>query len=192
MAHRLDLKLPRTAPAAYLSQTSDTGYLPIAIYTLVPLPEEELDEVTRVCQQDYDDDAEEAVRAAPEPHFISQPLRAVYDSHLQLGLQGEFDPTFFIVVTARDWKKEGLLLVTLINDDEPPAIESFMCEAESVSTSLLNLLVANLGFTDLRESFEVGVGYNNGQEVAEDDDNEKEGSPTDANGAERWKAQHIR
>ena len=159
MVRQIDLTLPRTAPATYLSRTSDTsgGYLPIAIYTLVPLPEEEMDEVIRVCQQDYDNNATEAVRAAPEPHFISQPLRAVHDSHLGLGLRGEFDPTLFIVVAARDWKKYGLLLVTLENDDEPPAIESFMCEAESVSTSLLNLLVANLGFTDLRESFEVGL-----------------------------------
>jgi hypothetical protein len=182
MAHKLDLTLPTTAPAAYLSQTAATGDLPIAVYTLLPLSEDELHEVARACEPDPDleEDEDAVVRTAPEPYFIAQPLRAVYDIHLQRSLQGDTDPTFFIVVVDEDWRKNGVLLVTLENDDEPPTIDSFMCEAECVGVTLLNLQVANMGWTDLRESFEVGVNHGENREGEDDDGEEKEELPTHA------------
>ncbi|KAF2874118.1 hypothetical protein BDV95DRAFT_322202 [Massariosphaeria phaeospora] len=192
----IGLTLPPTAPGSYLSQDLGRHSLPTLIYTLVALSEDELEEVNRACQphfdldEDEDEDEEgeegEAVRLAPEPLFVSQPLSDVYESHLQRVPDGEFDPIYFIVVVDKDWKKNGVLLVTLMTDDEPPGIDSFFCKPEEVGSAVVNLQIANTDWEECRESCEVGVGGEEEDDDEEDDeeDEEKEESkhelPTDA------------
>ncbi|KAH8724859.1 hypothetical protein GQ44DRAFT_707937 [Phaeosphaeriaceae sp. PMI808] len=181
MAHDFNLTLPPTAPAAYISQVQETCFLPTAVYTLIPLSEGEIHEVACACELESGLGDGEVVRPAPEPHFVSQPLGAVYNSHLQLGVQGEFDPFFFVVVVDNNWRESGVLLVTLENDDEPPTIDSFFCKPEGVSFTVQNLQIANSDWTECRELYEVRV-HTGGDEDEEGkaDKNETVESPTDA------------
>jgi len=167
MAHNLDLTLPPTASASYLSQNPGTDLLPAALYTLVILSEDELHEVACACEFDSGLEEGKVVRPAPEPHFVSQSLKAVYDSHLQLGAQGEFDPIFFVVVVEKNWKERGVLLVTLENDDEPPGIDSFFCRPEGAGSTVQNLQIANSDWTECREHYRVDLlpGKEEGEEV---------------------------
>jgi hypothetical protein len=151
MAQNLDLTLPATAPAAYLSQERETDNFTAALYTLVSLSDNELHDVARACETDAAVEEGDIVQLAPEPRFVSQSLRAIYDSHLELGAQGDFDPVHFIVVVDQDWKTSGVLLVTLENDDEPPAVSSFMCKPEGVGQAVQNLQIANMSWEDCEE-----------------------------------------
>jgi len=188
MAHNLDLTLPATAPADYLSRPRENDILPTALYTLISLTAEELTEVARACQhEELDFDEYAIVRPAPEPHFVSQPLRAVYDSHLQLGEQGEFDPVYFIVVVDKDWKENGVLLVTLENDDEPPAVDSFLCPVEDTGSIVQNLQIANTDWDECKDNYEIGGAGDDDdddddedEDEGEDDKEEQEELPTDA------------
>jgi hypothetical protein len=92
--------------------------------------------VARVCEFDSGVNEGEVVRPAPEPHLVSQPLTAVYDGHLQLGLQGTLDPIYFAIVVDRNWKESAVLLVTLENPYQPPVIGSFFCKPEGVGSTV--------------------------------------------------------
>jgi hypothetical protein len=179
MAQNLDLTLPATAPAAYLSQERETDNFTAALYTLVSLSDNELHDVARACETDAAVEEGDIVQLAPEPRFVSQSLRAIYDSHLELGAQGDFDPVHFIVVVDQDWKTSGVLLVTLENDDEPPAVSSFMCKPEGVGQAVQNLQIANMSWEDCEEMWEVG-GNEEADDETEEDEEEKKESPTDA------------
>ncbi|KAF2827257.1 hypothetical protein CC86DRAFT_208778 [Ophiobolus disseminans] len=172
MAHNFDLTLPPTAPANYLSRDHPREGEFAALYTLIPLSEAKLREIASACEPNYEKGEDDIVRVAPEPHFISQPLRAVYDSFLELDSIRQFDPYYFVVVVHEDWRKEGLLLVNIYNDDEPPAIDSFFCKAEDVGSIVLNLQIGNTDWYEAREGYEVGV--DNGEEDGDDDDEDKD------------------
>jgi hypothetical protein len=178
MAHNPDLTLPPTAPADYLSQQQESDTLPTVLYTLVPLSNDELHNVARTCELECELDEGEVIRPAPEPHFISQPLRAVYESHLRLGTQGEFEPFYFVVVVHQNWRENGLLLVTLYSDDDPPAIDSFFCKSEGVGITVQNLQIANSDWCEAREQNEIGL---SGEEDDDDDDDDE----TDADEEEK-------
>lgn len=185
MAQDLDLNLPPNAPATYTDEHQNSDSKPAALYTLVTLSDNGLHEVARVCESECLTDEGEAVRPAPEPHFVSEPLVAVYQSHLQLAGQGEFDPYYFIVVVDKDWKNNGVLLVTLYTDDEPPAIDSFLCKAEEAGSLVQNLQIANTDWEECRENYEIGVedesdGDDNDDEDAEEGDDDVVEPPTDA------------
>jgi hypothetical protein len=178
MAQQLDLSLPPTAPTAYLYQERETDMLPTPVYTLVPMSDDELRDVARACESACERDEGDVVRVAPEPRFVAQSLRAVYNSHLELGAQGELDPFYFIVVVDRDWKKSGVLLVTLYNDEEPPEVSSFLCKPEGVGQAVQNLQIANMNWEDCEESWAVGVDDENGSEDEDQDEEEaKKESP---------------
>jgi hypothetical protein len=183
MAQNIDLTLPATAPAAYLSQERETENFILPLYTLLPLSDDELRNIARACESDAANEDGDLVRLAPEPRFNSQSLRAVYDRHLELGVQGEFDPVHFAVVVDQDWKTSGVLLVTLEDDDEPPAVSSFMCKPEGVGLAVQNLQIANMSWEDCEEMWgivnEDGSGDEDDNEGDEDEE-KKDESPTDA------------
>ncbi|KAF2637636.1 hypothetical protein P280DRAFT_529932 [Massarina eburnea CBS 473.64] len=180
MPYNLDFTLPSTAPAEYLWRDGPE-LLTTALYTLVPLSDDELREVARKCESLCENDDEgEVVRPAPESRFVSQPLRAVYDTHIKLGVRGEFDPIYFIVVVHKNWKERGVLLVTLMTDDEPPLIDSFFCKPEDSGITVQNLQIGNSDWEESRESWEIAA-VDVEQEVESNaDDKDDVEFPTDA------------
>jgi hypothetical protein len=185
MAQNIDLTLPATAPAVYLSQERETDNFILPLYTLLPLSDDELRNIARACESDAANEEGDLVRLAPEPRINSQSLRAVYDRHLELGVQGEFDPVHFAVVVDQDWKTSGVLLVTLEDDDEPPAVSSFMCRPEGIGLAVQNLQIANMTWEDCEEMWGIvnddGSGDDDDDEDEDDEDEEKKDEfPTDA------------
>ncbi|CAI6331758.1 unnamed protein product [Periconia digitata] len=164
MTQKIDLSLPPAAPAAYISKYQrESNELLSALYTLVPLSEDELKEVAITCENECglgEDQAGNVVTPAPQPHHVSLPLRAVYESHMDKISHGEsgYNSFNFVVVVDQNWKENGVLLVTLYTQDDPPRIDSFMCPAAEVGLLLQNLWVANMGWEELKESYQIGAG----------------------------------
>lgn len=121
--------------------------LPAVLYTLVDLSDAELDELQRVCESQIPDvDPGANVRRPPESRFVGRSLRAVYDYHLELGSQRTFDPIYFVVATAKDWKRKGVLLVTLDDGDfDTPGCktDSFFIKPAESGLSFVNIQIGN-------------------------------------------------
>ena len=150
--------------------------LPIALYTIVELTDDELRELREACESKCEAEPDTSVRLAPRPKFVAEPLRAVFDYHLELGRAGVYDPTYFVAATSRDWRSEGVLVVTLDTDDELDCnVDSFRIRAGESGLSIINLQIGNSDWGEQKESY--GLGSNdhsddNDDDDGEDDDNE--------------------
>ncbi|KAH8682843.1 hypothetical protein BGZ60DRAFT_398814 [Tricladium varicosporioides] len=152
MAERSNLSLPEKAPVEqYHNGNFDS--CPAALYTIVDLSDNELQEINRVA--DEGSMSEDNIRLAPRSRFVGEPLRAVYDYHLELGKQNNYHPTLFIVAIDLDWKQKGVLLVTLDDDDFGCNVHSFRIKAEESGLSYVNLKIGNSGWGEERENYEI-------------------------------------
>lgn len=170
MATSPDLSLPPTAPVER-HRDEPMELLPAVLYTLVDLSDAELDELQRVCESQIPDvDLGANVRRPPESRFVGRSLRAVYDYHLELGSQRTFDPIYFVVATAKDWKRKGVLLVTLDDGDfDTPGCktDSFFIKPAESGLSFVNIQIGNSDWFEERECY----GTSPGSDGDGDDDN---------------------
>lgn len=102
---------------------------------------------------------------------MDRPLRDVFEYHLELGAEQIYDPIYFIVATVRDWKKEGVLLVTLDDDNLECKVDSFQIKAEASGLSVVNLQIANSSWDEEKECYALDSGGESG-----DDDNDDSGN----------------
>ena len=189
MSDELDLTLPATAPAS-IREGGHEDCLPTALYTLVNLTDPELEELQRVCESGSEQvNPDDSVRLPPQARFAGEPLRAVYDYHLQLGSESGLDPIYFIVATHKDWKKHGVLLVTLDDDELVRNVDSCRVEAKESGLLVENLQIANMDWDELKENFEIiprggndsGNDGDNDDGDDDDDDNDDDGNEDDKN-----------
>ncbi|PVI05776.1 hypothetical protein DM02DRAFT_724885 [Periconia macrospinosa] len=186
MAQNLDLNLPSVAPDDYISRYDTGNLLPAALYTLVDLPETELREAARICETEIygmkESDAGTSVRPAPQPRFVSQPLRDVYNTHIELAPREEYDPLYFIVITDGKWRETGVLLVGLYEPMEDGGdehgIQSLVCRAEAVGSIFVNLQIANTDWHEVKEQVEYE--WEEKRDNPSDDDTDRFEPPTGA------------
>ncbi|KAH9842593.1 uncharacterized protein C8Q71DRAFT_209705 [Rhodofomes roseus] len=176
MANIPDLSLPETAPSVARYRDQPSELLPAALYTLVDLPDDELRELQRICETgciDTGSSPGDSVRIAPQPHFVGQPLRAVFDSHLQLAdlHDNQYDPTYFIVAIEQNWRDRGVLLVALDDDDLECKVDSCRFKAEDSGLNVANLQISNMGWSELKENEPVDRSQSDA-----DDENEGDGA----------------
>lgn len=149
--------------------------LPIALYTIVELDDDELGKLREACESKCDQEPESAVRLAPRAKFAGEPLRAVFDYHLELGRAGAYDPTYFIAAIGRDWRSDGVLVVTLDTDDELDCnVDSFRIKAEDSGLSMINLQIANSSWAEEKENYGLGS-----EDQSSDDDDGDDGGDDD-------------
>src|ERR1700750_286056 len=103
-----DLTLPDHIPEMEQYHDQPENILPFAWYTLCELDDERLEDYRRRCATDCEDDM---VKIPPQPRFVGDPLQSVVDYHLQLGHDGDFDPTYFLVCVDAD--STSVVAVTL-------------------------------------------------------------------------------
>lgn len=132
---------------------------PAALYTLVDLPKDKLSELQRECESQTSVDGGKAISFPTRSRFIEAPLRAVFDHHIELGKQESFDPIIFILVTEVDWRKSGLLLVSLDAepDDEGCKTDKFRLKAEESGRVIVGIQFGNADWEEAKESYPLDV-----------------------------------
>ncbi|KAF4633289.1 hypothetical protein G7Y89_g4826 [Cudoniella acicularis] len=166
MSTEPDLTLPDTAPVSDHYDTNEDSK-PVALYTLVDLTENDFQELHRV--SDEGSMSEDNVRIAPRARFVGEPLRAVYDYHLELAKEGVYNTIYFIVAIDPDWRKNGVLLVTL-SEDCDCKVDSFRIKAQASGLSYVNLNIGNTSWEEEKECYEIGPGEGDKDSNAGDED----------------------
>ncbi|KAF5338229.1 hypothetical protein D9758_012864 [Tetrapyrgos nigripes] len=180
------------------SEAADTPTLveKVALYSFHPFTDTELATIAKACEKDgYDNGGnEDFIAAAPKPHFTDSDgkVESVIAYHRDLvksptdGPDGpvSYDPNYFIVVKSPQWKKEGVLVVTLNEfelkevPDDGEAVkrgwDAWMFTAKSSGLTILNLQIANMGWT----------------EYTTWDDDQPEGQEVDGRDGKTWYEMH--
>ena len=152
-----DLSLPTKAPSMAQYHHRPMTLHPAALYTLVDLSDGKLELLQRECPTgcfDTGDKTGNSVRPAPQARFVGQPLRAVFDYHLELGKQDEYEPRWFIATvdqTKEDWETKGGILVTLDDDDLACHVDQFRIAARDAGLSVVNLQIGNTSWYEEKE-----------------------------------------
>ena len=152
MTAGLDLTLPATARAAAQFRDVDDVFRAIALYSLVELSDEELEELRGVCESlSYANSAGDNVRLPPRRRFVGQPLRAILEYHLEMTLAGTFSGFCFIVATDKDWRNRGVLFVNLSPDASEYHADSLQLKAEYSGSAYANFAVSNMGWDEYKD-----------------------------------------
>lgn len=134
MTEQPDLSLPERVPEMERYHDAPMSLLPFALYTLCKLDNNKSESYRQMCATEIDDDQ---VRLPPRRNFHGESLRAIIRYHVELGRQGEFDATYFIVCAYGDCS--SVVLVTLDDDDiecKPDLLWVPMDQAGLLCTSL--------------------------------------------------------
>lgn len=183
----VDLTLPETVPEA-ARYHSGSSLAPIAVYSLCGLSDNDLEDLRATCESQCEDEPQSNVRLPPRSRFTGQPLRRIIEYHLQLGDSDDFDPRYFIVATNKDWKNNGVLLVTLDDDDLECHPDKFFCRAEDSGLYLINLQIANMDWDEIKESgMDAPANDSDDGDNGDDDDAQDRDEPRQGQGPETVK-----
>lgn len=178
----MDLSLPPRWPSEARFDAVES--LPSALYTLVDLTDEELHQVRQACEAACIEDGNvpnSSVRIATQPRFIGQPLRAVFDHHVEWRARDaplEFDPKMFAVVVDVEWQQKGILLVTLDDKEEGGGkVDSFFTDAEDAGRIIVNIQISNMGWDELKSTFGLEAGNEHDGDDGDDDDDNHNSEP---------------
>ncbi|KAI0452518.1 hypothetical protein F5B21DRAFT_483262 [Xylaria acuta] len=166
-----DLSLPAKAPSMARYHDEPMTLHPAALYTLVDLTDAEAEDLERECEAGCIDTGNErgtSVHLALQPRFVGQPLRAVFDYHLELGTQNTFEPRYFIAAVEEDWQTKGVILVTLDDDELDCNVDSFRIKAADAGLSVVNLQIGNSSWVEEKDGYEFHP--DNGDGSNDDDD----------------------
>lgn len=112
MREQPDLTLPERVPEMERYHDSPMQLLPFALYALCNLDKDRMEAYRQLCASGLENDT---VRLPSRWSFHGESLRAIVNSHVELGQRGEFDPTYFIVCAYAECST--VVLVTLDDDD---------------------------------------------------------------------------
>lgn len=174
--HQLDLTLPPTVPAvARYHQETSAGPSPAALYTLVDLSDDELQDLRSACESEYVDEANDNVRLAHRARFVSETLQAIVNYHLEHHDNDEYDPVMFIVAVSKDWKEDGVLLVTLDDDDQACKPDKIRVKAKRAGLAVANLQIANMDWEEFKAYDLDGDAQTDDEEGGDDEDSSDDG-----------------
>ncbi|KZV93818.1 hypothetical protein EXIGLDRAFT_716675 [Exidia glandulosa HHB12029] len=163
-----DLSLPPSVPGVERYQHTPMNLNPSALYTLIDLSDDELQNLQRVCEEECEGDALSDVLLAPQSRFVGSALRDVIEYHLTLG-DATYDPVHFIVAVERDWRSRGVLLVTLDDDDCVCKPDSFRIQPSLSGIVLVNIRIGNVSWEEEKEGYAI-----DGQDDGGDDDDKRQ------------------
>ena len=164
----------------------------IAVYAFHPFSDEELAEIAKACEEDGFENGgnEDFIKPAPQPRFLDEDatVENVVRYHRALVKTKRYrnfcDKSYLIIAKSPDWKKEGVLLVTLnkydlldIPDDGVAfqrGWDSWMFTAQSSGLNVLNLQIANMSWLDF-------TGW---------DETQPEGQEVDGREGQTWSEMH--
>jgi hypothetical protein len=71
--------------------------------------------------------------------------------HVELAKEGQFDPKYFTVVSYRDWRTKGVVIVALDEEEMQCKPDLLWIKAEDAGLALVNLQISNVGWEELKE-----------------------------------------
>ncbi|GAB1310885.1 hypothetical protein MFIFM68171_01095 [Madurella fahalii] len=160
MSEQPDLSLPPTAPSVSRYHDQPMELRPAALYTLVDLSDEELQELQHTCESKSSVptfNPGSNIRLPPRHRFVGEPLRAAFDYHLELNDsdQSTFDPIHFVVAFLKDWRADGVLLVTLDDDDLECKTDSFKVRAQDSGVIIVGIQLGNTDWSESKECYSI-------------------------------------
>ncbi|KAI0388318.1 hypothetical protein F5Y17DRAFT_453308 [Xylariaceae sp. FL0594] len=178
MSANPDLTLPVEAPsslAQYRAQ-QPAKHNATALYTLTDMTDDELADLERECEAACVETGSErgsCVRLAPQARFVGQPLRAVFDYHVELASRITYEPEYFIAAVDKDWRTTGVVLVALNHDDDDRPVRSYRTKPSDAGLTVVNLQIGNSSWDEERDACEIFPdGKNDGDDNDDDDDNQ--------------------
>lgn len=168
----VDLTLPESSsPTIDPYKHMPDPLLQFALYVHVELDgDDEISAIERECNSDIKGCS--GVERATVYDFRGQPLQASFHEHLHNVIpHRQFDPFYYVAIVDRDWKKEGVLLVTMDDgsDDDIAKVDTMKVTPSDAGLFLVNLQIANGDWEEYKE----------GQE---DEDDEDRGDDDDRSG----------
>jgi hypothetical protein len=167
-----NLALPLRAPSFIARYRHEPlSFYPAALYTLIPLSSPELKALQTLCESQTSHSSQgEIVRPAPRYDFTKESLSATLEYHLELCKDDEkevgekYNPIVFIVAVESDWKKNGVLLVTLDagnNDGEEDGngeplcrVDIFRVKADDSGSIFANLYSGTSDWDEIKAGYE--------------------------------------
>ncbi|KAI5273189.1 hypothetical protein E4T47_03612 [Aureobasidium subglaciale] len=149
---QVDLTLPESVPQMARHHTKPMTLDPFALYFLVDCTHD-LDEIIKACNSECLRD--DYVQCRTRTAFESGSLNEVINHHVDICEAEHLDPRYIIVVADKDWKKSGVMMVTLDDDDLECKPDLFWIKVEDSGLVLINLQIANTDWFEAKESYEI-------------------------------------
>jgi hypothetical protein len=144
----IDLSLPESVPTMAQHQDRPMTLDAFALYNLVD-NEKEPSGLIEQCHLDCPRD--DYVRFRKAPNIRS--LKGLIDLHLNSTVKDGFDPNLLLVVADNDWRRKGLVIVTLGDDEGKP--DKFNIKVADSGILLVNLQIGNTDWYEAKENYEV-------------------------------------
>lgn len=150
-----DLSLPSKCPASERWHHEDHECDKIAIYTLVDLGDDGINDLLQVLRISglgpvVDDPLDDFPRLPPTYNFSGRSLRDVYDYHLTIDHKELLlFPTLMVVAHRPDYRKYGVLLVNLDADFEC-GVDFCRTKASTAIEAANNMIEVNMGWEEIK------------------------------------------
>jgi hypothetical protein len=144
----LDISLPESVPAMAQHQDRPMTLDTFALYNLVD-DKNESSGLIEECHLDCPRDDYVYFRKAPSV----KSLKGLIDLHLKTTVKDGFDPNLFLVVTDTDWRHNGIVIVTLGDDEGKP--DKFNIKVADSGIVLVNLQIGNTDWYEAKENYEL-------------------------------------
>jgi hypothetical protein len=144
----IDLSLPESVPTMAQHQDRPMTLDAFALYNLVD-NEKEPSGLIEQCHLDCPRDDYVHFRKAPN----IRSLKGLIDLHLENTVKDGFDPNLLLVVADKDWRRKGLVIVTLGDDEGKP--DKFNIKVADSGILLVNLQIGNTDWYEGKENYEV-------------------------------------
>ena len=150
----MDLTLPsKSSPELSRYLHEPTELLPFTIYFHVPLPKSNKESLLSVCNSKLEPGSPEAIQGSSQVDLVGRSLRVAFDHQISHASSRTHDPFWFASVVHEDWRKNGVLVVALNDDENECLIDKVFLPAEVVGLSLVNLQIGNVAWGELKEEF---------------------------------------
>ncbi|KAK5139278.1 hypothetical protein LTR04_003729 [Oleoguttula sp. CCFEE 6159] len=171
MANSPDLSLPPQAPELGMYCDKNWDDASFAVYTLVDVSEDELQEICDVpdnqLMENQGGEGSHLVRVAPQHNFAGKTLKDILDYHVQMDKSDfpadedkyglDWFPTAFVVLTSQDWKSEGLLFVYVDDEAEGCPLDKFFFLLEDSYMMLSSISFGDETCTRSKEIYQHGA-----------------------------------
>ncbi|KAI5210536.1 hypothetical protein E4T39_00314 [Aureobasidium subglaciale] len=149
---KFDLTLPEGVPKMARHHTRPMALDPFALYFLVDCMSEAGD-IIKACNSECLRD--DYVQCRTRTAFESGSLNEVIDYHVDNCEDELLNPRYIIVIADKDWKKNGVVVVTLDDDNLECKPDLFWTKVEDSGLVLVNLQIANTDWFEAKESYEI-------------------------------------
>ena len=164
--------LPKHAPELTEYDEFNWDDSSFALYSTIGLSVEELHPIASQLEKEWVDQSlapPHLIRIPPQHEVGSGSLKNVVDAHIKLDKEIEWRddgaavgdlhwyPTAFVVITSRDWKREGALFAYVLEEDEDPdrKMDCFFFKPEDAFMMLSSIHFGDESFDNSKDIYNI-------------------------------------